>query len=146
MWSASTSARTPDSAPTADDRFERLFLATASAPARVRAFVREALRHWDEDVLFGVASVVAAELATNATVHARSPFRVTLTRTDDAIRIAARDTSTVKPEHLGRDLHRTGGRGIAIVAAVSSAWGAEVEPGGKVVWAELARSPAPGDG
>jgi hypothetical protein len=32
-----------------------------------------------------------------------------------------------------------GGRGVALVAGLCSSWGTDVRPGGKVVWAELAR-------
>lgn len=140
-------ARTPERATSEDpDEFERLFIRTPSAPIRVRSFVREALRAWDQETSFAVVGLVAAELATNAMVHARSPFRVALTRSPDTIRIAVRDTSTDTPEQLGRDRHRTGGRGIAIVAALSRAWGTEQDPRGKVVWAEIARDAAPAAG
>jgi anti-sigma regulatory factor (Ser/Thr protein kinase) len=139
-------ARTPaPPASGARNKFERLFIATPSAPIRVRAFVREVLRAWDDDAAFGVAGVVAAELATNAIMHARSPFCVSMSRPCDAIRIAVRDTSTDPPEQRERDHRRTGGRGIAIVAELSRAWGTEQDSRGKVVWAEVACDPVTSD-
>ena len=126
----------------APDSFERLFIATPSALSRVRALVREALHAWGDDELFDVAGIVAAELATNATVHARSPFRVTLTRSAAGIRIAVHDASVSPPEHLEHDRARRGGRGVAIVAALAQAWGTDLEGTGKVVWADVGRDPA----
>jgi anti-sigma regulatory factor (Ser/Thr protein kinase) len=128
--------------PVATDSYDRLFIATPSALSRVRTFVREALRTWGDDELFDVAGIIAAELATNAMVHAHSPFRVRLARSPAAIRIAVHDTSLAPPEQLDFDHTRSGGRGIAIVAALARTWGTQPDGRGKVVWAELARDPA----
>ena len=121
------------------DAVDRLFIATPSAPSRVRTFVREALCAWDDVKLFDVAGIIAAELATNAIVHARSPFRVSLTRSRATIRISVQDACVTPPSHLDHDRSRIGGRGIAIVAALAHAWGTQPDARGKVVWADVAR-------
>jgi len=134
--------RVPDvRRPGDDDSYHRLFVAAPSALSRVRTFVREVLREWGDDELFDVAGIVAAELATNSMVHAHSPFRVCVSRSPSAIRIAVHDASVTPPEQLALDRNRSGGRGIAIVAALAQTWGTEPEGPGKVVWADLARDP-----
>jgi len=135
--------RMPDAhPPVTPDTFDRLFIATPSGLSRVRAFVREVLRAWNADDLFDVAGIIAAELTTNAMVHAHSPFRVSLSRSPEVIRIAVHDASVTPPERLVYDRTRTGGRGIAIVATLAHEWGTESEGPGKVVWADVAREPA----
>jgi hypothetical protein len=124
-----------------DDTYTAVFVPAASALSGVRALVAQVLRRWDADELFDDAIIVTCELAANAVRHARSPFAVTFTREHRAsrsvIRVSVRDLSTAAPELLAHDTRRIGGRGVALVDALSRAWGSEAEPGGKTVWAEL---------
>ena len=83
--------------------------------------------------------IVSTELATNAVVHARSPFELSIRRTTAGCSVEVRDTSSAAPVARrtptgGKD---RGGRGIAIVAGVSDAWGVRDEDDGKTVWARL---------
>ncbi|MCU1426508.1 MAG: putative two-component sensor histidine kinase protein [Actinomycetia bacterium] len=120
------------------DSVARMFVPAAATLRGVRQFVTDVLASWGEDRVTDAAGIVANELATNAVVHANSPFRLTLSRTASSIRIAVCDTSASPPEQLAVDPHRIGGNGVAFVAALSHAWGTEETPGGKTVWAELA--------
>jgi anti-sigma regulatory factor (Ser/Thr protein kinase) len=114
----------------------REFVASPVAPSNVRTWVRDVLRGWvltastvDDAVL------MTSELATNAVEHAHSAFDVTVTRQADAIRVAVADDSQQLPSLRDRAADAQGGRGMAIVDALSSEWGAESIPGdGKVVW------------
>ena len=122
------------------DVCERLFLVAPTAPHEARAFVRDVLARWDEHSAEGEEEIIASELATNAVRHARSPFRVRVSRTPAGVRISVSDASNDPPRHIVRDDCEFGGRGVRLVAALSTAWGTTDEAGGKTVWAEVARA------
>jgi anti-sigma regulatory factor (Ser/Thr protein kinase) len=109
----------------------REFPCTIEAPAAVRRFVRETLSGWDrrED-----AVLAASELAVNAVIHARTPFRVEIERDRARVRISVRDASEDAPRRSPR---AGGGYGLPLVTALSDGSGYELEPGGKTVWFEL---------
>jgi anti-sigma regulatory factor (Ser/Thr protein kinase) len=115
----------------------RMFVPTPPALRAVRRFVADVLCAWNADLLVDDASIVACELATNALIHARSPFRICLSRSASALRIAVRDASRDQPALLAPDPRRTGGRGIPLIAALSTAWGSVAETDGKTVWVDL---------
>ena len=58
--------------------FAGLFVPTTAVSGEARRFVREALVLWGEDQLREEAEIIVAELASNAVLHARSPFRATV--------------------------------------------------------------------
>ncbi len=122
------------------DASDRVFVPAPEVIREVRAFVREVLQRWGEEGCLAEAEVIVTELASNAVVHARSPFRVSLVLTGAEIKIAVRDASTVLPENLHGHPDRDGGRGISIVAALSDAWATKPEVDGKTIWATLTRS------
>ena len=90
--------------------------------------------------------LVISELATNAVIHAGTPFTVTLGRSNGTLSVAVRDRSFARPESLpsGRGLDE-GGRGLAMIASLSSTWGITALSDGKLVWAtfDLADAPDP---
>jgi anti-sigma regulatory factor (Ser/Thr protein kinase) len=132
-----SSGPVPEQAAAADQRTE-LFLPVPSALAAVRRFVRSALASWGaRDREYDIC-LVASELATNAVLHASSAFRVSLRRDESVIRVGVQDISSVAPERRDAVVDLPGGRGIAFVERVSTRWGIEARPHGKVVWAELA--------
>lgn len=98
----------------------------------VRQLVGKGLRdttpHSDDVVL------VASELATNAIIHAQTPFRVRLTTQDHIIRLEVFDQSSTIPvmEELCQSQ-----RGLRIVQTVATDWGIDPTPTGKTVWAEF---------
>ena len=114
----------------------RAFTASPSALASVRSWVRDVLRDWVvAEPTVDDAVLLTSELATNAVQHARSAFDVTMTRQANAIRVAVADDSQRLPSLRENVPYGEGGRGLLIVEAVSSEWGAEPVPGdGKVVW------------
>jgi hypothetical protein len=116
---------------------ERTFNWGIFAPREARRFVAEILSNLDRPDLVDDALLVVSELATNAVVHARSPFTVTLSSDADKIKIAVRDGSPAIPELGSDDPLEPGGEGLKLVAAVCSRWGADLLGNGKVVWAEL---------
>ena len=122
----------------------RTLSAEACTVPVARHFVVDALRAcaWDEDCV-GVVALLTTELASNAVLHARSPFRVLVSRMGSEIKISVQDASTRPPENLahlaGRPGH-PGGRGIWIVAELSRNWDTQPERDGKTIWATVTRT------
>jgi anti-sigma regulatory factor (Ser/Thr protein kinase) len=104
--------------------------------ARVRDFVRARLVEHSLDELVDDVRLVASELATNALVHAQTPFSVTIAGDDRSVLLTVRDGSTVVPARRTAQVLATSGRGLAIVEQLSQRWGAETDAAGtKSVWA-----------
>ncbi len=114
--------------------------ADAVSVARARDFVRAELVDHDLPHLVEDVRLVVSELATNATLHAGTPFEVTLGRVDGVVRVVVEDGSPVAPAHPVRvSSSDIGGRGLQIVAALSSGWGVDHRrDGSKSVWATFA--------
>ncbi len=136
-------------APTVGDRrsaaVERCahFAAHPDAPGQARRFVTDVLRGCGHAGLVHSAQLVLSELATNAVVHARSPFSVAVRCTDRRVLISVTDASPLAPRTLYHGSHLAPGRGLRLVAALASDWGAESTAPGKTVWAELTAPPRP---
>jgi len=115
----------------------QVFLPSPVAAGAVRRFVSRAFESWHVDGMSSDAVLVASELATNAVLHASSPFRVTLRRSGDSVTVAVADCDPAGPRCRHSLPEAVGGRGLFIVAGVSSEWGTEARPDGKTVWATL---------
>jgi anti-sigma regulatory factor (Ser/Thr protein kinase) len=107
------------------------------AGARARELVRQAVRDWGLATILDDAALVVTELVTNAVTHG-GDFRLQLSRTSGALRIEVVDDGAGTPEPQPQDIEAEGGRGIMLVDAMSSSWGVENVPRGKLVWAEIA--------
>ncbi len=103
-----------------------------------RASIAALLETWNLAHLNDLATLVVTELVTNSLDHAESPCEVTVIRSAHGIRIEVRDTGEGSPAPQEADLEHERGRGLRIIAALSSAWGVESARASKVVWAELA--------
>lgn len=87
--------------------------------------------------------VVVNELATNAIVHARTPFAVTLRGDQGWVLLQVRDGSTAPAVLLDTPRLKTSGRGLAIVAQLGDRWGTNPHSdGGKSVWVRFDSWPA----
>jgi hypothetical protein len=117
----------------------QLFVPVPLAARAVRRFVGQTLDAWGLGELDTDATIVVSELASNALLHASCPFRVLIRRCESAVRIEVQDLSVAPPRRCDVAVDALGGRGVALVAALSTRWGTEPAPDGKVVWAELAR-------
>lgn len=103
--------------------------------------------------LVDCAELGVSELVSNAILHGSDPIRVRVRGTTDHPRIEVRDASVEHPvvpapaaPARDDDLLLTFGRGLSIVARCASAWGAEIEDDGKVVWFEPADDFSEDDG
>ena len=130
---------------------DRRWSATADRVRDARYFAgetvaAETIGACDEDV-----RLVVSELVTNAVVHARTPFTVSVACTGKMVLIEVTDGSKVfrpvRPSPWWRapfcrqytsDHH--GGRGLTLVQALALRWGWEATPEGKTVWAILRAS------
>jgi hypothetical protein len=117
------------------------FVPVPLAARAVRRFVADALDAWQLPDMVDDASIVVSELATNAMLHASSPFWVTISRAGSVVKIAVHDASCAAPAGRPAPEEATSGRGMEIVAALSLRSGTDVMPDGKIVWAELSTRP-----
>lgn len=117
------------------------FTASVGSPSAARAFAVGAARSWklssgDEGVVDDLAFVVA-ELATNAVVHARTPFTLRIARLATSLRVSVEDHSDQSPRIGPLAPRSETGRGLALVARLADRWDYGKTASGKVVWADL---------
>ncbi|MFN8016601.1 MAG: ATP-binding protein [Acidimicrobiales bacterium] len=111
--------------------------------AAVRRFVAAAADELGAQVDRGDLALVIGELAANALLHGGAPARIEVAAGDDGgLVLRVHDASSTLPEVVrGDPWDATGHRGMVLVETLAASWGAEVEPGGKQVWAHLAPAP-----
>jgi hypothetical protein len=114
---------------------ERSFANTRAAVTNARRFVVETLADADPDTTER-AEIMVSELATNCFRHASSRFVVRIERSADEVRISVADTGPGHPAVQSPTPSDSTGRGLQIVAALSTRWGVvpRVDGPGKRVW------------
>lgn len=118
---------------------EIVLAAEPVSASKARDFV--CLHLLEHDLLYLVEDIrlVASELATNAMMHARTPFIVTIAAKDESVLLTFQDGSTSIPVRAlpqGMDM---AGRGLGIVEVLSREWGVSTDGRGtKSVWASFA--------
>jgi anti-sigma regulatory factor (Ser/Thr protein kinase) len=119
--------------------------ATKSAVPSARAHLRQLLLGWGQAELGADPAVVVSELVTNAVVAsaelgpAAAPVLVWLGSDSRRVLVAVADASPQPPVRLNLGTDAEGGRGLALVEALSSRWGwhlAGIAGLRKCVWAE----------
>ncbi|GAC1384955.1 MAG: hypothetical protein NVSMB4_12430 [Acidimicrobiales bacterium] len=111
----------------------------SSSASIARRWVVERLRHFPEDATDDVALLVT-EVVTNAIIHAKTSIDVGVSIVAGAARVEVVDRSLVLPAAKGYTVNAATGRGLTLLDALATAWGAEILPGGtvgKVVWFEV---------
>jgi anti-sigma regulatory factor (Ser/Thr protein kinase) len=85
------------------------------------------------------AALLVTEMVSNVVDHIQGEASTTLEVgvSDDRLRIAVVDGSSVTPVVQELSLDRPRGRGMRMVQAIADRWGAENRRGGKRVWFEL---------
>lgn len=111
--------------------------AVTDSVSAARRFVREALTDLDAVAACDDAVTLVSELATNAVIHARTPYTIVVTREGETVRVGVHDLSAVNPRRRAYGVDATTGRGLRLVASLASNWGIDTETGGKVVWFEV---------
>jgi anti-sigma regulatory factor (Ser/Thr protein kinase) len=122
------------------DEARARFGAGPEAPFAARRFLAGLLRRrpYGDRVDAHAAQLVLSELATNAVMHAGTPFSVAVRCDGSTIRISVQDRSSRQPIMRDEKPGALSGRGLRLISMVARAWGVEYRPAGKTVWAELA--------
>jgi hypothetical protein len=117
---------------------------TATVVGVLAAVVQCGTAQVAEATLGGDRWLVGAELVTNAVLHARTALILTLELSPDLVRVSVKDRSSAPAVLRRQPPEALNGRGLAMVSAVSRAWGVDPAGVGKRVWAEIDRRPRPG--
>ena len=111
----------------------------ASARA-ARRFVRDVIRAWGCDDVVDEVVLLTDELVTNVILHARTDIEQHARIERGVVRVEVRDGSPQQP--VPRDAADADtGRGLAMVDALSAAWGVDEGPSEKTVWFEVPSTP-----
>jgi len=111
-----------------------------SSGRAARRFMTETLDQWAVGDLLDSVNLLVTELVTNAIVHAESDAEVAVVLTATALRVEVADRGGGMVTPRDADDFDTSGRGMALVEAMTSAWGTMPRPdGGKIIWFELER-------
>ncbi|GGQ50821.1 ATP-binding protein [Couchioplanes azureus] len=90
-----------------------------------------------DEAWLGHAAVVISELVTNAVRHGGGCVEVSVECHDGRVTLLVADGSSVVPRR--READCDGGRGLALIEALTDRWGVRDHEGGKQVWADLPR-------
>jgi histidine kinase-like protein len=119
------------------ERVETQFPCSETSPLLARAFLRAALQTWKLDGLGDVTELLADELVTNVVRHVGTPMTLRAIVGDTSIRVEVDDPSTEPPCLRHPHPLEPRGRGIMMVDALATHWGAEIRESGKTVWFEI---------
>jgi anti-sigma regulatory factor (Ser/Thr protein kinase) len=113
------------------------FPAELESVRAARGFLRKTMTGWDNGNYEFGAPLVLTELATNATLHARTPYTVLLRLEPTHLLVEVIDSSPRLPDARDYAVDATTGRGLKLVNSFSATWGTRPTPEGKVVWAHV---------
>ncbi len=128
--------------PVTPEPYELLADTVPASVARIRRFAVETSRTAAPEVDADTVALLVSEVATNALVHGAGKVRVRVRPTGHGLRVEVHDEDSTLPSRRQATPMDEGGRGIALVDALSSGWGAETTPDGKTVWFEVAAATA----
>ncbi|PLW73238.1 ATP-binding protein [Streptomyces sp. SCUT-3] len=116
---------------------------TPTIVAGTRRVVRTMLSFWAlPGPAVDAAAQVVTELVTNVYEHTEErACSLWLGTLGEVLRVEVQDAGRGAPlRRIGLPDDATGGRGLLLVQALSTAWGVERLPFGKVVWSEMRAS------
>jgi anti-sigma regulatory factor (Ser/Thr protein kinase) len=108
---------------------------SARSPALARTLVRQALADCPPGVV-DTAELLTSELVTNAIRHAETEVVLTINLSPD-LSIGVEDTSSDAISGRLQTGEDDGGRGLALVEALSISWGCNPTARGKRIWFHL---------
>ncbi len=116
-------------------------LAGPAAAGEARSHVRAAIEAWQVPIDPHVAVLLTSELVTNAITHEADDNETVLliiTWASDQMRVEVHDTSRSDPVPVDTPPDAEAGRGLMLVASLSTDWGFYRTPAGKAVYFTLA--------
>jgi len=129
--------------PTLQRPLRVLLNAGPTAPAEARDYVRAAIRAWDVPVDSSVAALLASELVTNAIRHEPGDtIKLFISCSCGHLRVYVHDTARSWPVLMDVAADAEAGRGLMLVATLSTDWGCYRTPAGKAVYFTLAFRPS----
>lgn len=117
------------------------FTAHPEEVGTLRHAVRRRLTDWGLDELVDVAQLCVSELVSNVVTHVGlgTPGSLAVSLTDTHLRIEVHDPDArALPTLVAADVDAEGGRGMALVEALTDRWGVQLHEDRKVTWCELA--------
>ena len=112
----------------------RAFPPEARSVPDARRFVRELVLAAGLDRWVGDAQLAVSELCTNAVLHAHTPFEVTVQVRPEGVYVQVWDDDPVLPTRRVSSAASTTGRGLELLAAVTTSSGVHTVGPTKVVW------------
>jgi PAS domain S-box-containing protein len=103
-----------------------------------RRFIRQTLIAWQHTELADTACLLVSEILTNAVCHARQSIGLRLHHTAREIIAEITDDNPQLPQRILTAPAEESGRGLTLVDALASTWGARLSGTGKIVWFTLA--------
>lgn len=110
---------------------------SAASLRQARELVADWLGTWSQSALIPVATVIVNVFVENVLQHTASAPVVVLETDGTTVSVAVQDNSSAPPLRSEDSLYGRAVHGLAIVAAVSRAWGSTPMPSGKAVWAVI---------
>lgn len=111
--------------------------ADLSAARRARVFVRSRMCPDHAGDVLDRALLVISELIVNAVEHGQPPVRACVDCRSGVLHLEVSDGSEATPQLSTPGADAESGRGVGLVAVLSSAWGVRPEASGKTVWCDL---------
>jgi anti-sigma regulatory factor (Ser/Thr protein kinase) len=102
-----------------------------------RRLVQRAALAWGAGGAEDTLALLSTELVANAVRHGDGDIDILVRVADEVVRVEVRDSSRSVPRMGRLDGEDESGRGLALVDALSRAWGIEPTDDGKSVWFEL---------
>ncbi|KUN92558.1 protein phosphatase [Streptomyces caeruleatus] len=118
-----------------DDTAHWEFPADPAVVAKARGAIADRLSAWGLDDLAFTTELIVSELVTNAIRYAGGPVGLRLIREDRLI-CEVTDPSTTQPRLRRARWTDEGGRGLFLVAQLTTRWGSRYGRYGKTIWTE----------
>jgi anti-sigma regulatory factor (Ser/Thr protein kinase) len=116
------------------------FAGEPSSVAGARRFAREVLDDAGAGDDSWLVVQIVSELATNAVVHAGTPFVLNIAYDDSSIRVSVTDGRPLARAVVRRfSSETTTGRGLRLIQTLGRSWGVDQTASAKTVWCEISR-------
>ncbi|MEV4937638.1 SpoIIE family protein phosphatase [Streptomyces zaomyceticus] len=119
------------------------FPADASVVAAARKAAAGQLAAWGLDEVSYTTELVVSELVTNAVRYAGGPIGLRLIR-ENALVCEVNDPSNTQPRLRRARWSDEGGRGLFLIAQLTTRWGSRYTRSGKTIWTEQPLTADPG--